>query len=509
LKGVINAMMENEPTTSIKKDQDDMKLSHKDGEVGCRFLHCANSCLETESVLIIPRKIPDISTRQIKLDGISSTANLDSHEVSVEHSSIISETRLNSECCFPEKNLCTMDNGKVKNSCDLETNAYKRNHGGPIDKIENDSPTQSDKPQDSTCSIKKNKPKRRKRNITHVITTSVLPRPADSGTSCQFDRIYVKPLIVLDLNGILMHRIRSRNIPPSIIDAILSPDSSTCIDKSHSSREVDEVQMKQIATKIYRPATANIAGTDIVQRTDLHEFLTLLDKYFCVAVWTSAKKKNAKKFINLLFPPDISRRLLFVWGQERCKTVVQGRNEDNPTINSMFSRETIFMKILSKVWEAFPCWNDSNTLLIDDSCEKCPSKYKKNTIHPPPILGLNPAELTFISGRMPDEIKQGDDCETSKEILNANKQKYMDHEIFQNPCKYSKEQSFPSNIYFDDFNQKIQTIFFEKLASRWTLPQNNETQIFDSKPLNSGICNDGILLAFLDENARGHMGWRM
>lgn len=51
---------------------------------------------------------------------------------------------------------------------------------------------------------------------------------------------------------------------------------------------------------------------------------------------------------------------------------------------------TIFIKSLSKVWDAYPLWDASNTLLMDDSPDKCPEIFLKNTVHPPPITGLRP-----------------------------------------------------------------------------------------------------------------------
>ena len=67
--------------------------------------------------------------------------------------------------------------------------------------------------------------------------------------------ITVKPLIILDVNGILCHRLR------------------------HKSQK----QIPQGIVK-FRPSIGHIANTDIVPRSDLHEFISLLSKHFCLAV---------------------------------------------------------------------------------------------------------------------------------------------------------------------------------------------------------------------------------
>ena len=43
---------------------------------------------------------------------------------------------------------------------------------------------------------------------------------------------------------------------------------------------------------------------------------------------------------------------------------------------------------MNKVWAAYPLWNSHNTLLMDDSPEKCPPPFDVNCIHPPSMEGL-------------------------------------------------------------------------------------------------------------------------
>lgn len=157
---------------------------------------------------------------------------------------------------------------------------------------------------------------------------------------------YVKPLIILDLNGILCHRIRDKD------GEIGNP---------------------------YRDSIANIAMTPIISRPALPEFLKMLDDHFCLAVWTSAKAKTANKLLKVLFPDTIREKLLFVWSQSQCKSIRTNSNN------------TLFQKPLQSVFQKYPLWNESNTILVDDSPEK--SVDRCNTLHPPSLNGKHRSSI--------------------------------------------------------------------------------------------------------------------
>ena len=97
--------------------------------------------------------------------------------------------------------------------------------------------------------------------------------------------IVVKPLVVLDLNGILCRRVRfvsKNNTSPS---SYLSRN-----ERGH-----------------LRPFIGHVAGTPVIARSNLSSFLTLLDDNFALGVWSSAKQKTVRNLINILFPSDISK----------------------------------------------------------------------------------------------------------------------------------------------------------------------------------------------------------
>jgi hypothetical protein len=131
---------------------------------------------------------------------------------------------------------------------------------------------------------------------------------------------------------------------------------------------------------------------------------------------TSATRKTAKQLVKLLFPPEISQHLLFVWHRNFCNLVdttsreASDDSQDKKRVESSNAKtestsnnnkkskaskrqmtqsheDIIAIKSLAKVWDSFSLWNSRNTLLIDDSPEKTPKKYRANSLHPTPISG--------------------------------------------------------------------------------------------------------------------------
>mmetsp|Transcript_4823 Transcript_4823/g.9199 ORF Transcript_4823/g.9199 Transcript_4823/m.9199 type:complete len:405 (+) Transcript_4823:143-1357(+) len=256
--------------------------------------------------------------------------------------------------------------------------------------------------------------------------------------------IHVKPLLVLDVNGILCHRVRDKELPAPLL----------LLASMYKDRDMD-------LQTLYRQRIGRIAQTDIIPRTDLEDFLDFLIEHYNLALWSSAKKATVKKLIDLMFPGRIKERLIFVWGQEKCECLPL---EVDDTIANGAGPKVIFRKHLSKVWNDFPLWNRSNTLLMDDSPEKC-VKYKENSIHPPPIMGLNMDALARHMDSL--SLQVSDDVSSPKIHLDV-------------------------MCYSDEDNQKKQFRFFQDLTATWRDPKDE---------------GDGFLMQFLDNNARCHMNW--
>jgi len=338
--------------------------------------------------------------------------------------------------------------------------------------------------------------------------------------------IYVKPLLVLDINGILCHRIRDDDIPSLLLSQLSELDKNdqcttlpTSFGKSSSTPETEKVKIKRISRSIYRSWIGHIANTPIVARTDLSNFLTFLDEHFTLSIWSSAKKKTVNNLVKLLFPDNIASRLLFVWGQNRCDSIDASKKTptqksdptnsptdkmDSKTIDDGFEgidteknamgnvhrkshyRDTIFVKRLTKVWAQYPLWNEHNTILIDDSPDKCPEKYQNNTIHPPPILGIDMSTLVKVRNIFME-----------KQMVNS-------HDEFD-------------TLYSDSINEKKQRMFFDELVNIWkikklddVLPDGQEKEMKHHEDfiISSHPSPQDTLFDFLSKHGKGHMNWR-
>lgn len=308
-------------------------------------------------------------------------------------------------------------------------------------------------------------PSQRKR--TQVITCGyydLQSPPPFENLSCDnlpSRQIFAQPLLILDMNGILCHRIRHKR---SASVALQLP-----------------IQQQQQVNVQYRNHTTIIAQTPIVKRPQVETFLRFLDQHFCLAVWTSGQSKTARQLVKFLIPPDIANRLLFVWSQHHCDVqnethipsndrdatslkeekgvVIDATMNDNDNISIASTTEKIiFGKNLSKVWNEYPLWNASNTLLLDDSPQKC-VQWKWHALHPP-----------GIHGRKMDSLDE-------------------------------------YGMMSDDENIAKQQIFFERLVQYWR--EHTYVQEYDE----GGIYNNveqqhpATLFEFLKDHATEHMGW--
>ena len=400
----------------------------------------------------------------------------------------ISRTKLSDDdnCCVRVQHCEPIDNNNLYNT--TTTPKYNNDDIQHLDKVQ-----------------RRKEKKRRKKELRNkmkdelsmqiqsirVTTTSFPPL-----TTCKLEQsvVHIKPLIVLDLNGILCHRIREKN---------------TVNTKS----------------SMYRPSLGSVSKTEVIPRSDLHEFLSLLHDNFSLAVWTSATRKTARMLVQLLFPEEMRDRLVFVWHRNFCSLLEKSESTSSSTEEMQPSKEeecntppsrkrrrrgnqsridklmcspvnddddntdefdksssaiatkcvkrkasankaichndVTAIKSLSKVWSAYPLWDETNTILLDDSKEKCPTQHSANALHPLSIRG------TITACNNEDSAKEED----------------------------VKSKDSYSIIDDDETNQKSQFAFFELLAKYW---------------LNSTSPPADILMCFLKEHANKHnMGWEM
>ena len=305
--------------------------------------------------------------------------------------------------------------------------------------------------------------------------SSPIPLPATGPLATLTTIINIQPLLVLDLNGILCVRVRKY-----------------------------QLETKEKFVSQYRQSVGKISHTHIIPRTDLRQFLMYLSENFCLAIWTSATRKNANLLLDKLrIPGKLRNKLLFVWSQEECDTVDLDVDDhdvyDNTDNNNhrQHPSEQLYIKNLSKIWKFFPIWGKHNTLLIDDTPDKsCP--YPHNAIHPPSLNGKvvkrsPPATSTGTTKWTPATTTStpGSDC--SDTAASSNDQDDNDNEmdtvknshpsLSTTPSLSSSTKSEPDNARImqgDGENERQQRMFLEQLVEHWKL--NPIETLIVSKP---------------------------
>lgn len=125
-----------------------------------------------------------------------------------------------------------------------------------------------------------------------------------------------KPLLILDLNNVLIFRVSHYTLVNDF-PSLLESSSAECL------------------------------GRDYVwKRPHLDAFLKYAFENFEVAVWSSEQKPNVSLLCEYVFTFQQRSKLLFEWDQSFCVKE---------------------QKRLSDVWSAFPQYNDTNTLILNVS----------------------------------------------------------------------------------------------------------------------------------------------
>lgn len=125
-------------------------------------------------------------------------------------------------------------------------------------------------------------------------------------------------------------------------------------------------------TVLHRPDRRH--GARFEARQHAQPFVTYCVETFWVVIWSSARPDNVRRMVDQLLTPAARREVIAVWGRDRF-----GLTEAD------YNARTQCYKRLTTLWadplvrSAYPrtragfeggCWNQGNTVLIDDSAEK-------------------------------------------------------------------------------------------------------------------------------------------
>lgn len=119
-------------------------------------------------------------------------------------------------------------------------------------------------------------------------------------------------------------------------------------------------------TILYRPNRA--APRRVIARPHASRFLQYCIDTFTVVIWSSARPDNVAAIVDAILPKEYQKKCVAIWGRDKFKLS-----------QADFNARVQCYKRLSTVWSdpgiarSHPdgrVWNQSNTVLVDDSVEK-------------------------------------------------------------------------------------------------------------------------------------------
>ncbi|EPE31647.1 HAD-like protein [Glarea lozoyensis ATCC 20868] len=138
-------------------------------------------------------------------------------------------------------------------------------------------------------------------------------------------------------------------------------------------------------TILFRPSRLN--PKSYIARPNALRFLQYCIETFSVVIWSSARPDNVNFLVNVIIPPALCKKIVAVWARDKF----------NLTPRDYVTRVQCY-KRLTRVWQdptiaqTHPHfnmgarWDQTNTVLIDDSMEKARSE-PYNLIEVPEFLG--------------------------------------------------------------------------------------------------------------------------
>ncbi|TFB05441.1 hypothetical protein CCMA1212_002460 [Trichoderma ghanense] len=187
-------------------------------------------------------------------------------------------------------------------------------------------------------------------------------------------------------------------------------------------------------TLLYRPNKRN--PFNFIQRPHARQFLDYCVDTFHVAIWSSARPENVDKMVSQLLSPEQRAKCVVIWGRDRF-----GLSPAD------YSSRVQCYKRLSSIWNdphvtaSHPDaargqrWDQTNTVLVDDSAEKGRSE-------PYNILQL--PEFEGLANEPPDVLPQVHDYLNTL-CYQANISSYIRHHPFGIDANYRLPQLHDDN----------------------------------------------------------------
>jgi hypothetical protein len=138
-------------------------------------------------------------------------------------------------------------------------------------------------------------------------------------------------------------------------------------------------------TLLFRPARKQ--PTKFTERPNTRQFLRYCIETFTVVIWSSAKPENVENMCNAILTPELRKQVVAIWGRDKfglSRSDYETRVQCYKRLSKLWSDKTVARS--HPLWASGGRWNQTNTVLVDDSLEKGRSE-PFNLIEIPEFVG--------------------------------------------------------------------------------------------------------------------------
>lgn len=157
-------------------------------------------------------------------------------------------------------------------------------------------------------------------------------------------------------------------------------------------------------TVLHRPNKRQ--SSKFLARRHAFEFVQYCVRTFWVVIWSSARPENVQRMVNTLLPRDDLKQVVAIWGRDKFKLTPADYNARTQCYKRLTTlwNEPVVRASYPTHQQGGGCWNQGNTVLIDDSAEKARSE-PHNAITLPEFTG-DTNEATDVLPKVHDYLNE-------------------------------------------------------------------------------------------------------
>jgi hypothetical protein len=122
-------------------------------------------------------------------------------------------------------------------------------------------------------------------------------------------------------------------------------------------------------TLLFRPSRRQ--PTKFTARPNTRQFLRYCIETFTVVIWSSAKPENVNNMCDTILTPELRKQVVAIWGRDKfglSRADYETRVQCYKRLTKLWSDNKVARS--HPLWASGGRWNQTNTVLVDDSLEK-------------------------------------------------------------------------------------------------------------------------------------------